>query len=237
MTRPHLAKGDAAGLARAVKQHCPPGELARLLRSADAEVRQVAALAMGLVAGLEAAPCLARALHDPEPQVNQMAEHGLWSIWFRAAGPAAAEPFHKGVNLLAEEQYRGAIRQFRVAQEAEPDFAEAYNQCGIAWFLLGEWRASLDACRAAADRVPFHFGAISGMGHCYTHLDDMDQALACYRRALAINPRMSPISRAVARIECRLGQTPATDPGNAPGTWLTDFNISPISNPTRAPKQ
>ena len=231
LARPHLARGDAAALAEALRERCTTTELTRLLQCPQAEVRQVAALGLGLVAGPEAVPCLARTLHDPEPGVNQMAEHGLWSIWFRASSPAAAEPFHEGVTLLAREQYEPAIECFEQASEIDPDFAEAYNQCGIAWFLLGEWRASLSACRAAARRVPAHFGAISGMGHCYTHLEDLERALACYRQALAINPRMGAIARAVARLEAKLGATPGSDA--ILGPWISGTGMTSVFDPTR----
>ena len=231
LARPHLAQGDAAGLAETIRGQCTTGELTQLLRCPQAEVRQVAALALGLVADSEAVPCLAKALHDPEAGVNAMAEHGLWSIWFRASSDEAAEPFHNGVTLLAQEQYEPAIERFEQASEIDPEFTEAYNQCGIAWFLLGEWRASLSACRAAARREPAHFGAISGMGHCYTHLEELERALACYRQALAINPRMAAIARAVQRLETKLGVTPGSDlPG---GSWVSGMGMSPVFDPTR----
>jgi tetratricopeptide (TPR) repeat protein len=51
--------------------------------------------------------------------------------------------------------------------------------------------------------MPTHFGAIAGMGHCYTQLGQLDQALECYRRALEINPRMSTIARMIDRLEAR----------------------------------
>lgn len=199
-----LARGDATALAQAVLARWKPAELCPLLSCPDVDVRRVAAVVLGLVGGRSCVDCLAQALHDPDHQVNQMAEHGLWAIWFRLGDPQAAKPFQEGVTLLAAESYAGAIRRFERAIAVDPSFAEAYNQCAIAHFLLGQWQASLEDARMAVERMPVHFGAMAGMGHCYAHLGDLNQALACYRRALAINPQMHAIAQAVERLQGKL---------------------------------
>ena len=35
--------------------------------------------------------------------------------------------------------------------------------------------------------MPFHFGALAGLGHCYAHEGKLVPALRCYEQALAIN--------------------------------------------------
>lgn len=204
VVRPALETGDAARLAEEVRQRWTPRQLCSLLGSRDLDVRRVTAVTLGLVGDSTCVGCLARALHDDDDQVNQMAEHGLWSIWFRAGSPAAAKPFSRGVQNLCAEDYRAATAEFDEATRIDPEFAEAYNQCAIAHFFLGEWRESLADCERAVRLMPSHFGAISGMGHCYAHLGDLPAALRCYRRAVAINPRMPAIERAIERLQLKL---------------------------------
>lgn len=204
VVRPALAAGDAAWLARVVSARWMPRELCRLLGHRDVDVRRVVAVTLGLVGDATCVGCLTRSLHDPDDQVTEMAEHSLWSIWFRLGKPTAAKPFSEGVSLLCTESYVEALDRFEDAIDADRDFAEAYNQCAIAHFFLGDWEASLIASQQALALMPSHFGAMAGMGHCHAELGDLETALGCYRRAISINPRMKAIADAVHRLEARL---------------------------------
>jgi len=130
-----------------------------------------------------------------------MAEHALWSIWFRAGDPQATATFRAGVNLMAAESYLPAVRAFTEAAQIDPLFAEALNQRAIAHFFLYQWQESLDCSRKVICLNPTHFGAIAGMGHCFTQLGDLKRALACYRRAIQIHPRMTAVRRMIERLE------------------------------------
>jgi tetratricopeptide (TPR) repeat protein len=168
------------------------------------DVRRVAAVTLGMVGDMQVAGCLTRALRDEDEQVNQMAEYALWSIWFRAGDPKAVRPFCQGISALSAEAYTQAIEHFHQASIADPTFAEVYNQQGIAHYFLRQWPQSLANCAKAVRLVPAHFGAIAGMGHCYTQMGDLTNALQCYRRALSINPRMSAIEQAIVEVQNRI---------------------------------
>jgi tetratricopeptide (TPR) repeat protein len=210
IAEPALAGGRASELAEAVSSRWTPAELCPLLQHGEVDVRRVAAVTLGLIGDRSVIDCLARALHDKDPQVNEMAEHGLWSIWFRLCSVEAAEPFQRGLGCLEAERYDQAIAPLREAQQFDPDFAEAYNQCAIAHFFRGELDEAIDDCHAAIERMPCHFGAMAGLGHCYTQLDRLDEALACYHRTFAIHPRMGGIRQAIDRIESKRRRTEPT---------------------------
>ena len=205
IVRPALEAGDPARLAEEVCQRWTPRQLCELLRHADADIRRVTAVTIGLVGDDTCIGCLIRALHDADEGVNQMAEHGLWAIWFRSGQPAAAKPFSEGVSLLCQEKYAEAMAKFERAIRLDPEFAEAFNQCAIAHFFMGQWEASIEDCRRALALMPSHFGAMSGMGHCHTHLGNLDEALRCYRESVRINPRMTAIADAIERLEANMG--------------------------------
>jgi tetratricopeptide (TPR) repeat protein len=201
VVRPALSQGDAEALAERVAARWTNPQLRSLLFHPDTDVRRVSAVVLGLVGGEDDAPSLARALWDMDEQVNQMAEHGLWSIWFRSGSPSACKPFREGVALLEVEGYEQAAEAFLRAIHADPCFAEAHHQCGIAHFFLGNWKASAQTTSQAIRLNPLHFGAIASMGHCYAELGDLRKAKRCYRLALRINPRMPQISRAIRRLK------------------------------------
>lgn len=203
---PHLTRHDAAAVAQCVQARWEPRQVRRLLRDGDPHVRGSAAMVLGLIGSMADAAALTEALKDGNECVHEMAEHALWSVWFRAGKAEACEPFRAGLSLMAASDYVGAVKAFEKAHEADPAFAEAYNQCAIAHYFAGDWDASLEDCRRTVARVPDHFGAILGMGHCFAHMGEMDLALSAYARALAVNPRMPAIEDAVKRLSERLGR-------------------------------
>ena len=203
VTLPALQKGDPADVARTVTLRWRPREICKLLDHKDPNVRRVAAVTLGLVGDRKIISCLTLALKDPDEQVNQMAEHSLWAIWFRACDSRAGQPFREGVGFLSREAYELAIGCFEKAILIDPDFAEAYNQCATAHLSLYEWPRAIEDAGKAVRLMPMHFGAIAGMGHAYTQMGQLDKAVSCYRRALDINPRMSAVSRMLNRLEQR----------------------------------
>lgn len=220
VARPALEAADAAMLAQVVKVRWRQVEISRLLRHEQVDVRRVAAVALGLIGDLNAAAGLTRALKDEDHQVNQMAEHGLWSIWFRSGRGKAVRPFKQGVALLAEESYESAIEQFREATRIDPQFAEAYNQCAIAQYLLSRWQSALANCGRTLRLIPMHFGAMAGMGHCYAQLGNLPRALRYYRRTLRINPHMAVIHKAIDRLETKVCDLDAS------GEFLVDQSVN-----------
>ncbi len=193
VVRPALACADPTALAKEVGMRWKACQVASLLESSDLDVRRVAAIALGLVGGQKQIAPLARALHDPDDCVNSMAEHSLWSIWFRLGKCEAAGAFKSGLALIESQDYHGAIESFRKAASVDREFAEAYNQCAIAHYFLGEYDEAIDDCQRALKLMPCHFGAMAGIGHCYCEKGDCGKALEYYRKALEINPRMDEI--------------------------------------------
>jgi tetratricopeptide (TPR) repeat protein len=136
--------------------------------------------------------------------VNQMAEHALWSIWFRCgSGPANTE-LCRGTKALNARNFAVAIAHFDRAIELDEDFAEAYNQRAIAFYLQERYHESIADARRAVEKMPSHFGALAGMGHCHLNLGDLPEAMKCYEQALAINPHLDCLNQTVAEIKSRL---------------------------------
>ncbi|MEX0775292.1 MAG: HEAT repeat domain-containing protein [Phycisphaeraceae bacterium] len=200
---PTIGRGDVTATAAAVQARWEPRQLCQLLGDSRPDVRRVAAVTLGLVGNMSVCACLARTLGDPDEQVTQMAEHSLLAIWFRAGKPEATQAFKEGMALLASEAYQKAILHFDQAIGIDPRFAEAYNQAGIACFFMHDWDRSIDYCRRAVELTPQHFGAMAGMGHCYTHKGVLDKALGCYRKAIAIHPHLNAVRRLIEQLENR----------------------------------
>lgn len=192
------------GLLCHLKRHYSPDQITALLSCRDCDARKVAALSLSLVGGRCCIDPLAERLRDPDVMTNQMAEHALWSIWFRCGTQAANAELARGTQCLSDRKFECAFKHFGRAIELDPDFAEAYNQRAIVRYLQERYEESIDDCGRTVENMPLHFGAWAGMGHCHAHLGRLRDAVECYRRALSINPHLDGIPQTIQELQKRI---------------------------------
>jgi tetratricopeptide (TPR) repeat protein len=205
--KPLLEAKDLEGLHCHLKQHYTPEQITSLLSDSCCDVRKVAALALSLVGGRCCIPVIAERLKDRDSMTNQMAEHALWSIWFRCGTPAANTELARGTECLSDYDFDCAIAHFDRALELCPEFAEAYNQRAIAYYLQEDFESSKRDCQRAIELMPCHFGAWAGLGHCHASQENWAEAVRCYEQALAVNPHLGCIRQAVCELHRKLGES------------------------------
>jgi tetratricopeptide (TPR) repeat protein len=81
------------------------------------------------------------------------------------------------------------------------NFAEAYNQRAIAYFVQGQFQESADDCERVLERNPYHFGALGGLAQCQLALGRRPEALKTLRRALRLQPYSEGLRDLVASLE------------------------------------
>ena len=203
--QPSLSEGRLEEALEFVRQRWTAPQIMELLKNRSGDVRKVAALALALVGDREAVKPLAVALHDRDTMVSQMAEHALWTLWFRLGKSRSVCLVKCGNTHMHHGNNECAIEKFSQAIQEDPDFAEAYNQRAIAYYLSERFMESIEDCKSALAKMPQHFGAMAGMGHCYSHLGQWREAKRCYRLALAIHPGLEGMEASLAQVEQLLG--------------------------------
>lgn len=201
LVRKPLEERNTGKLAQLLHEHWTDQEIGSLLDSGHTDARKLAALALGLIGDVHCVTALANQLRDGDPMVNQMAEHALWTIWFRAGKCAAHQCVLEGTRRLNHRNYAEAELSFCQAIELDPVYAEAYNQRSLTRYLMENYRLSVEDAQKTVQLMPMHFGAWSGMGHCYAHMGQRSRALDAYRRAVAINPYLSCIRQIIRELE------------------------------------
>jgi tetratricopeptide (TPR) repeat protein len=188
-----------------LKANWTHSQIASLFCCADPDARKVAAFAFGLVGKTCCVHKLAPLLKDPDPMVHQMAEHALWSLWFRSGTPEANHEVCRGTKAMNRRDFEHALTHFNRAIDLDPSFAEAYNQRAIVHYLSERYEESVEDCRKAVSRMPSHFGAWAGMGHCFAHLGRHEEAIRSYEKALEINPRLEGVRQGIESLREKAG--------------------------------
>jgi tetratricopeptide (TPR) repeat protein len=146
----------------------------------------------------------------------------LCAMPWRLPAVIAEEAYAKGVDKLAEKDWKGAESVFRHVIEDKKDYAEAYNKLGLALHNQGRMMEAIEAFKQAKTIDPrlteawYHLGlAFESVDKDVTIKKEDDkarkklaktkaqEAVAAYRRALDIQPVND--ARTEANTHFRLG--------------------------------
>src|SRR3954468_3375355 len=110
--RPALASRDLKALLATCRSQWTASQISSLLSSPSCDARKCAALALSLVGCPACLEPLSKQLKDPDPMVNQMAEHAMWAIWFRCGTPESNQLLQRGSDLMSRREFDQAIKHF-----------------------------------------------------------------------------------------------------------------------------
>ncbi len=122
-----------------------------------------------------------------------------------AAPPAAVDPDHplpNDVDSLVDE-VRQLVDYLVVASPNEPDAWEVQARMQ-AW--LGNTSEAVESWKKCLELAPDYAHAYFGMGTVAARLEDVDEAVVHFRRALAIDPSSFPARTALAEALIRAGR-------------------------------
>jgi tetratricopeptide (TPR) repeat protein len=132
----------------------------------------------------------------------------IWKIWLQSGSADLDARMQHATKLMAHGLLQPALGALDEIIAAAPKWAEAWNKRATVFFLLGEYDRSL----ADIDRVlalePRHFGALAGIGMIRMEKGDLREALAAFRRALAVNPFLKERLGLIPALEKQLGEQP-----------------------------
>ena len=171
------------------------------LRSPDAATRAEAVNWIANRGGMPDAPLLHERLRDESLFVRGFAEQGLWLLWSRSGDAQIDALMARGTEHMQAGRYAEAVNAFTAVTKARPDFAEGWNRRATVYYLAGEFKRSIADCAEVLKRNPVHFGALAGLGQIHLALDEPEQALAWFRRALETNPNLLGVEFSIKQLE------------------------------------
>lgn len=139
-------------------------------------------------------------LKDDDEAVRDRATEDLWHRWFHEKGLMGLDVLQQSQRLIDSEEFESAELVLSDLIADLPDFAEAWNRRATLRYMQSRYRQSLYDCRVVVRLVPYHFGALHGMGLCHAALGDFREAIQAFNRALEIQPH-AQVNR-VLMLEC-----------------------------------
>ena len=173
----------------------------KALESVDAGARLAGVVYFGRNGLATDGPLLVKRLADQNLTVREVAGQAVWLAWSRSGDAETDRLLQSGTAEMGAGRHERAIEIFSDVIRRKPGFAEGWNKRATAYFLAGEMRKSLADCDEVMKRNPQHFGALSGYGQIYVHLEEYDKAIAYFRSAVAVNPNLTNLEQVIRELE------------------------------------
>lgn len=143
-------------------------------------------------------------LKSPDAATRERATEELWRMWFRQKGAYGAQLLLRSHDLLQAGQPEEAESLLSDLIRDQPDFAEAWNRRAVLRYTQGDfWRAIAD-CQQVLELIPYHFGALHGLGLCHASIGNYTAAIQAFRQAMAIQPYATLNQRLILECTARL---------------------------------
>ena len=101
---------------------------------------------------------------------------------------SAYTEFFYGFTYQKQGNNEGAIEYYNRAIKLKPDFAEAYNNRGIAYSDKDDFGQAIKDYNEAIKLKPDFVEAYYNRGNAYSNKGDFDQAIQDYNKAIELNP-------------------------------------------------
>jgi tetratricopeptide (TPR) repeat protein len=131
-------------------------------------------------------------------------EPQIWSEWMQGGTTRQNEALAKATASMNAGDFAGAEKQLTALLNETQTFPEVWNKRATLYFLMGRLEDSLADIVKTLDLEPRHFGALSGRGMIYQRQGKNAEAMAAFKDALAINPKMPGARIAVQQLEKQL---------------------------------
>jgi tetratricopeptide (TPR) repeat protein len=153
-----------------------------------------------------------------DPMAIQSLEGAIWEQWVMVPDGPQRELMMRGIAEMQQRQLKQSVDTFSKLIEIAPDLSEAWNKRATAYWLLGNFPASLNDICETVKREPRHFGAYSGLGMIRAEMGEYPRAVAAFELAKKYNPHIVGIDDEITRLKALGGDTPADPLGCAQRT-------------------
>ena len=123
------------------------------------------------------------------PKKADLLEQKIWSIWNEHPNDfKLTEKLEFGTELMQYGDYNYALKVFSNILENDPKWSEAWNKRATVYFLMSQFKNSLNDINKVLNIEPRHFGALSGQARIFIKLQEYEKAIKSIESALKFYP-------------------------------------------------
>ena len=131
----------------------------------------------------------------------QSLEAAIWEQWTIVSEPEQRQLMMRGIAEMQQHELKTSVETFTRLIDIAPDLSEAWNKRATAYWLLGNFPASLSDICETIKREPRHFGAYSGLGMIRAEMGEYPRAVAAFELARKYNPHIVGIDDEIDRLK------------------------------------
>lgn len=128
----------------------------------------------------------------------------IWDRWAEAGNVDVNHRLQVGVIAMNAGYMRVAENAFDDVIRKSPHFAEGWNKRATVRYFMGDLAGSIADCAKVLELEPRHFGTLSGMGMIHVALEDEEEAVRWFERALEIHPYLPGLRENISILRERL---------------------------------
>lgn len=129
----------------------------------------------------------------PDEASAKHVEARIWAIWSSTPSDTAALLMVRARVAMEAQQLDVALKLLDAVVKLRPDYIEGWNRRATVYYFKNDYVHALQDIRQVLAREPRHFGALAGLGMIMQEYGDDKHALAAFRQALALNPRLEKV--------------------------------------------
>jgi tetratricopeptide (TPR) repeat protein len=138
-------------------------------------------------------------------EAAKAAERGILRLWLESGSDTIDLLMNRALAATDEEEYPLALDFLDRIITLEPGYAEGWNRRATIHFLNDDYGKAIADLEQVLAIEPRHFGALAGLGTMLRELGHEQLALDAYRQALALDPVMSEVQKAIDELEADSG--------------------------------
>ena len=147
---------------------------------------------------------LLEALKAADPQHREAATEQLWQLWFHQKGAQGFQNLRQSQALMDGGYLTDAEALLSQIIADLPDFAEAWNRRAVLYYVQDRYLEAMADCQRVIELIPYHFGALHGLGLCHAALGQYPAAIEVFQKALAVQPYAITNQRLLLECTARL---------------------------------
>src|SRR5579864_3644514 len=137
----------------------------------------------------------------PDDESAKYVENRIWAMWIATDSDTTTLLMSRVKAAVDAKDIDLGIKLLTAIIEIKPDYIEAWNRRATLYYMKKDFDDSIADIEQVLKREPRHFGALSGLGMIFQEIGDDKDALAAFRRALAVYPRLERIPELVKQLQ------------------------------------